>query len=154
MIIEARLEHTQSICDVIRQSITQLCFEDHHNKLSVLGPWLSNKTVDNCELWIENKESKSFVALEDQRPVGISMMGNNGYIFLCYVHPENVGFGIGKQLILSCEKQAMSLGLEEMNVDSSLTAKGFYQAQGFKSNGASFIEDNLRSYPLCKRLKP
>lgn len=153
MIIEARLEHAESVCEVIRESITQLCIEDHSSKQSILEPWLSNKTPENCELWIDNPQSKSFVALEGQYPVGISMIGNNGYIYLCYVHPEKIGFGIGKQLILACEKHAMLLKLEEMNVDSSLTAKGFYEAQGFERSGAPFIEDNLRSYPLCKRLK-
>tara|TARA_R110001599_G_scaffold300915_2_gene506301 strand:+ start:534 stop:746 length:213 start_codon:yes stop_codon:yes gene_type:complete len=70
------------------------------------------------------------------------------------MHPEKVGFGYGKQLIVACENQALFLGLEEMNVDSSLTAKGFYEAHGFERSGDPFTEDNLCSYPMYKRLKP
>ncbi|MVF14975.1 GNAT family N-acetyltransferase [Ketobacter sp. MCCC 1A13808] len=152
MIVEARVEHAQIVCEVIRDSITRLCVKDHQNNQCILDAWLSNKTPENCETWIKSQASKSFVVIEDETPIGISIIGNNGYIYLCYMHPEKVGLGFGKQLILACENHATLLGLERLKVDSSLTAKKFYEAQGFVRSGDPFVEDNLRSYPLCKQL--
>ncbi len=154
MIIQAKTNHSQAICDVIKQSIQMLCVADHNNDPDILKSWLKNKTPENCKLWIESKQSKSFVAISNDIPIGISQIGRNGYIFLCYLHPDEKGKGIGKQLLVACEKQALIWKLDNMVVDSSYTAKPFYKSQGFKSCGEPFTEDNLRSYPLVKRLKP
>ena len=153
MIVEPKPEHSNRICEVVRASITNLCVLDHKNDIDILAPWLSNKTTDNFKIWISNPKSKSFVAIEEGCPIGISLIGNDGLIYLCYVHPQKVGNGFGKQLLLACEQQASFWGLKELEVFSSFTAKTFYETQGFKSNGEPFTEDNLRSYPLLKRLK-
>lgn len=153
MIIEAKPEHAAVVCDVIIQSIQTLCIADHKNDLNILKSWLSNKTPDNCRLWIKSKHSKSFVTIYKETPVGIAIIGINGHIYLFYMHPNQIGQGKGKQLLLACENQALAWELKQITVDSSYTAKSFYESQGFKSNGEPFIEDNLCSYPLIKQLK-
>ena len=59
MIIEARSEHAHRVCEVIRESIKTLCVEDHHNDENILEPWLSNKTPENCKLWINSQKIES-----------------------------------------------------------------------------------------------
>lgn len=154
MIVEAKPEHAHEICDVIRQSIENLCVADHKNDPKTLDSWLSNKTPENCKLWIENEQGKSFVAIASGAPVGIVTIGKNGYIYLCYMRPDKVGEGLGKQLIVACINQALAWGLKEMKVDSTHTAKEFYESQGFKKSDEPFVEDNMCSYPLTKQLKP
>lgn len=152
MIVEAIAEHAQAVCNVIKQSVSELCIADHNNDPDILQLWLSNKTPENCRVWIENKNSKSFVAIKNNIPVGISQMGINGYIYLCYLHPDETGKGTGKKLLAACEKQALSWGLKNMIVDSSYTAKQFYVSQGFEFHKEPYIENNLRSYPMIKVL--
>ncbi len=154
MIVEAMPEHAHEVCDVMRQSIEKLCAADHKNDPETLKTWLSNKTPENCRLWIESEQGKSFVAVTENTPAGIATIGVNGYIYLCYVHPDKVGEGLGKQLIIACENQALSWGLKKITVDSTFTAKEFYESQGFKKSDEPFVEDNLCSYPLTKHLKP
>ena len=153
MIVKAKSEYAQQVCDVIKQSIQVLCVSDHKNDSDIIDSWLSNKTVSNCRSWIESKQNKSFVMIEEGVVSGISMIGSNGYIYLCYVHPDKVGFGIGKSLLSACETQAFEWSLSEITVDSTLTAKSFYESQGFHKNGEPFLEQNLWSYPLVKKLE-
>jgi GNAT superfamily N-acetyltransferase len=154
MIIEAKPKHANAACGVIRQSIEKLCIADHKNDPWILESWLRNKTPANCRLWIENVQSKFFVAILKGVAVGVALVGEKGYIYLCYMQPDSAGKGIGKQLLLACENQALAWGLKEMMVDSSYTGKTFYESQGFIKNGEPFIEDNFRSFPLIKQLKP
>lgn len=154
MIVEAKTEHAPEVCDAMRQSIEKLCVVDHKNDPEILESWLSNKTPANCKLWIESEQGKSFVAIEAGAAIGIATIGKNGYLYLCYLHPDKVGEGIGKQLLVACENQALAWGLKEITLDSTRTAKGFYESQGFKNNGEPFVEDGLCSYPLAKQLKP
>lgn len=152
MIVEAKPEHARDVCDVLRQSIKKLCVADHKNDPEILESWLNNKTPANCKLWIESDQGKFFVAIEKSTTVGIAAIGKNGYIYLCYMHPDKVGEGIGKQLLVTCENQALAWGLKEMAVDSTQTAKEFYESQGFEKSDEPFVDDNMCSYPLTKPL--
>ncbi len=154
MIVEAKPEHAHEVCDAMRESIEKLCVVDHKNDPKILESWLSNKTPENCKLWIESKEGKSFVAIAQEGPAGIATIGKNGHIYLCYMHPDKAGEGFGKQLISACGDQALAWGLKQMTVDSTQTAKAFYESQGFEQSGEPSAEDDMYSYPLSKQLKP
>lgn len=153
MIIEAKPEHANEVCDVMKQSIVKLCIADHKNDSSILESWLSNKTPANYKRWIESEQSKFFVAISEGATVGIVGIGNNGYIYLCYMHPDYAGKGIGKRLLFTCEKQALIWGFKEITVDSSFSGKRFYESQGFTKNDEPFIENGLYSFPLIKTVK-
>jgi ribosomal protein S18 acetylase RimI-like enzyme len=154
MIIEAQKNHALDMCSIIKQSIKFLCTADHTNNPNILKPWLRNKTTENCKKWIEDKNSQVFIAITNNKPVGVSQIGKNGYIFLCYLLPSEQGKGVGTELLTACEKEAMNCGLTEITLKSTITAKPFYESQGFISNGCPVTYDNLCSYPLIKHIQP
>jgi len=72
LIREAIVTDAQQVCSILRTSITELCELDHRRDQKELDEWLSNKTVQNCESWINNERINFFVAESNGKIVGVS----------------------------------------------------------------------------------
>jgi GNAT superfamily N-acetyltransferase len=131
----AEARDAEEFCNVIRTSIIELCDLDHHGKKEQLEEWLDNKTVENCKKWILSEDSNTFVAEKNGKIVGACHIGHSGHLFLCYVLPEVKGLGVGGQLLLAAEKSVIVLGLKSLSLESTVTAKGFYEHRGYVPNG-------------------
>ena len=153
MIEEAQIKHASEFCNVLRESIVELCEEDHRNDSVKLDAWLKNKTVENCKDWIADNESCAFVAMEKGKVVGISLIGKNGHLFLCYLLSKVKGRGIGKLLLKAAESKALYWGVNEITLESTVTAKEFYLYNGYTKNGSCSSREGLSCYPLKKVVK-
>lgn len=142
----------QAACTVLRRSITECCFEDHHNNPELLSAWLQNKTPENVSGWFASNESFSVVALLDEQIVGVGLLTKNGNLALCYVLPEVRFTGVGKALLRAMESHAVQAGLSEIHLSSTATAKAFYLRNGFMQNGPPEVEFGIRAFPLIKRV--
>jgi histone acetyltransferase (RNA polymerase elongator complex component) len=79
-------------------------------------------------------------------------MNRIGEILLNYVAPENIHQGIGRLLINKIEDFARNQGLSAITVMSTITAKTFYEKNGFVKNGDPVYIGKLASeFPLIKR---
>lgn len=134
MIRKAEARDAEGFCNVIRTSIIELCALDHHGRKRELEEWLYNKTTENCNKWILNEGSNTFVAEKNGKIVGVSHIGHNGHLFLCYVIPEVKGLGIGGQLLSESENSVTCLGIQSFSLESTITAKGFYEHYGYIPN--------------------
>jgi len=152
MIQPAQPDQAAEICAVIRRSITELCVEDHGNNPEKLARWLENKTVENCEQWLFNRHSQAFVALENDQLVGIIHLDHEGFVHLCYVLASVMGLGVGKQLLQTAEAHARQWGLEEITLESTATAWGFYKSQGYQLMQVPVSADGMLFYPMRKPL--
>jgi ribosomal protein S18 acetylase RimI-like enzyme len=135
VIRKAKLQDAVEFCDVVRKSITELCEQDHHGNDSRLAEWLENKTVENCKDWIADSKTNTFVAVKNGRVVGVSHIGEDGHLYLCYILPNAIGTGLGKQLLLTAENSVQNCGLSQITLESTITAKGFYESHGYQCNG-------------------
>jgi N-acetylglutamate synthase-like GNAT family acetyltransferase len=60
--------------------------------------------------------------------------------------------GIGRALIQHLENKATVLGIAELELTSTSSARGFYEQLGFASNGAPKVAFGvLKEYPYAKR---
>lgn len=99
--------------------------------------WAS--TFNNEHGWIRRIEEQYFyVALSQGSIVGFASLDNSGYLDLLYVHKDHQREGIGSALLAQLEKTANELELTEINVQSSITAKPFFEAHGFKLTGQKY----------------
>lgn len=137
MIRKATADDAEAFCHVITQSIITLCTLDHKNDRQMLNDWLANKTPENCKKWIEDTNLNSFVAEENQQILGISQIGHNGHLYLCYVLPGAEGKGIGKQLLQTAEQSVITKALTNFTLESTQTARGFYEQHGYQYDGKS-----------------
>ncbi|WP_110114941.1 GNAT family N-acetyltransferase [Bacillus sp. CGMCC 1.16541] len=76
--------------------------------------------------------SFSFVAMNEEKMVGFASMTEDGYIDLFYVHADHQQEGIGHALFQTLKEVAFEQGLTRFVTEASITAKPFFQHQGFR----------------------
>ena len=131
----ARVEDTDAVVTVLRRSITELCVADHRNDPGVLGAWLENKTAENVRTWIESPRAFMVVAEVRGAVCGVASLGVTGGILLCYLLPEVQSTGVGRALLAGLEAEARRQGIRELSLESTVSARGFYSAHGFRPKG-------------------
>ncbi|MFW2176806.1 MULTISPECIES: GNAT family N-acetyltransferase [unclassified Moraxella] len=119
----------QVICDSIRA-----CHADHHDDPIEIASWTANKTADNVRTWLEQNYAVN--ALDNQNIgnkniVGVAMLSPKGELLLNYVLPTHQGKGVGKAMLNAICDYAKNQNLSQIYLESTKTAKEFYQAQGF-----------------------
>lgn len=71
------------------------------------------------------------VAEEAGRPVGFAELEADGHIDRVYVSADYQGRGTGRQLLAAVVAEARRLGLARLFTEASITARPFFEAQGF-----------------------
>lgn len=154
-IITPLKEHAKEICDLLIESIQTNCAPDYNNDPEIMKEWLSNKTPDNISQWICSKDNISIAALHilENKLTGFALMNTNGEILLNYVLPKYIREGIGKSLLSHLEKIAEIKSIESLSVISTITAKKFYESNGFTQNGEPEQSGDISGdFPLIKHL--
>lgn len=97
-----------------------------------LAAWA--KPQRNTARWDEGLSKQLvWVAVIDEEVVGFtSLHPDSGYLDFIYTHHQHQGKGIATTLLATLIHKARKLGLEHITTDSSLTAKPFFLAKGFK----------------------
>ena len=95
---------------------------------------------------------KRWVALERGRIVGFCEHTFEGALSRIYVHKDRLGAGIGSRLLAVAEASLKRLGCEKVMLDSTVTAKGFYAAKGYRIVKKDAYDGN-ESEPVYKMLK-
>jgi putative acetyltransferase len=96
--------------------------------------WAS--TYNNQEGWVRRMEEQYFyVAILDKIIVGFASMDKSGYFDLLYIHKDHQRKGIATALAAKIEEIAKETELPEITVQSSITAKPFFERIGYKIYG-------------------
>jgi putative acetyltransferase len=115
-----------------RDTITYVNKRDYTDEQ--IRVWAS--TFDNQDGWVRRIEEQSFfVVIIDKKIVGFASIDNSGYFDLLYVHKDFQRQGIASELFSEIEKIAKEEEFEEITVQSSITAKPFFEKKGFKTTG-------------------
>ena len=146
---EARAADAAAACKVLRRSIVELCEADHRNDPAFLQGWLANKTLENVAAWISDPGNVVLVAVDGGAIAGVASMTKAGLITLNYVSPHARFKGVSKALLAALEGKATALGLTQCRLESTKTARRFYEAAGYRERdgtGASACR------PMAKEL--
>ena len=84
-----------------------------------------------------------FLATRDGVPVGTARLLPSGQIGRMAVLAELRGQGIGRQLLDAAIAAARDAGFHEVFLHAQRSAEGFYEAAGFRSRGATFMEAGI-----------
>lgn len=153
-IITPSSEHCEELCNLLIESITMNCAVDYNNDPEIMEEWLANKTPDNVSQWVNSTNNISLVAFDTLKDklVGFILMNKDGEILLNYVLPAYIYKGVGKYLWKEMGKIAKSAGIKALSVVSTITAKNFYERNGFVKNGEPKYVGTILGFPLIRYL--
>lgn len=140
-------------CEVVRRSIVELCIDDHRGDEPTLADWLENKTPSNFERWIRSERHIAAVAEREGAILGFGLLSLSGYLALLYVDPDARFSGVSKALLAYLERAGLSAGLQDLKLESTLTALRFYQSAGYSLAGDSVRGFGVTScYPMMRHI--
>ncbi len=119
--------------DVVRRSISELCTSDHEGDARELADWLSNKTEAAWAVWLTRSDAAVFVAEKTNEIVGVGMIDHHGEVLLNYVRSDARFTGVSNAILEALEGVAIAEGIRECFLESTKTAKKFYEHRGYKS---------------------
>lgn len=124
----AKPQDAEAIAHVIQTSI-KACVADHHNDPQAIQDWINNKTADNVKTWLQHNYAVS--VKQDDQVIGFLLLSPKGELLLNYVLPSHFYQGIGKQMLKSAIDHAKAENIAKIYLESTKTAKDFYQRNGF-----------------------
>jgi GNAT superfamily N-acetyltransferase len=149
----ARPEDAVAACDVLRQSISQLCVADHRNDPAILDAWLSNKKPEIVAAWANAPGNTLLVAVEGEAILAVGSVTDAGEITLNYVAPAARFRGVSRALLRALEARAVERGNARCTLTSTETAHRFYQSAGYVDDGVPKRKfGTASSYPMSKRI--
>jgi len=146
----ARAADAAAACTVLRRSIAELCAVDHGGDAQFLAAWLANKTPENVAAWIADPGNVVYVAVGGDAIAGVASMTNAGMITLNYVSPDARFQGVSKALLAALERTAAELGLTQCRLESTKTARRFYQAAGYREQSGTASSCGANAQESCR----
>lgn len=156
----ARSKDAIGIHEAHMRSIREVCSKDHTpEEIQGWGnrPYREDQRVDAIQkqhVWVVENGGKiagyshlTFFNKDDLI---------RGYIAALYLAPEANGQGLGAKLVHSMIAEARNQNAIEINLESTLTAHGFYRKMGFRDSGEqSTVEvggSQVRCIPMTLKL--
>lgn len=130
-------------------TIKNTCKNDYSKEQ--IDVWTSS--VENKERWKEKlKKQYLIIAEAENKIVGYGSLENGNYLAFMYVHQNYLRQGIANKLYIKLENETKRLGYTSIDSDVSLTAKPFFEKNGFKTikeninliNGIEIINFRMR----------
>jgi putative acetyltransferase len=93
--------------------------------------WAPN--VPDPQKWHVRMASRQTLVSEvGDEVVGFAELEDNGHLDMLYVRKDALGRGVGQRLYEAVERKARSRGLGRIFTEASVTAKPFFERQGFR----------------------
>jgi GNAT superfamily N-acetyltransferase len=134
---KAEPRDAEAAAAVLRRSITELCTLDHHGDADTLAKWLANKTARDFLSWLANEDHFCVVADASDQVMGVGLLHRSGEVRLCYLAPGAQGQGLGRAILGMLEEKAREWRLRKLHLESTVSARPFYERVGYRSGGAA-----------------
>jgi len=119
---------TPAMITLFQRSIREVA-SDHYTseQIKVWAP-----DVIEGEAWTKRCQSRpTWLAWSGVQLAGFVDLEGDGHLDLLYVSPDFQRCGVAKLLYQQVEKQAILQGNSKIYVEASLSARGFFEGQGF-----------------------
>ena len=96
--------------------------------------------LPNPEAWHARMSGRcTLVAEEDGEALGFAELERAGHLDMLYLRKDAVGRGVGSRLYLAVEQVARNRGLGRIFTEASITARPFFERQGFRVVGEQAV---------------
>ena len=148
----AALEDCQKISTLLKNSFKKLNSKDYTSKQ--INAWIKFDTPKRIAEKINNKDLRNFLAIKNNKTVGfLSLSTQLGSLESLYINPENIGQGIGSELLEFAESIIKSYDKKEVKLKASKTAINFYKKKGYKETENTFTKIEGEIIPVTKMIK-
>lgn len=149
----ATLQDIQSLKALYQGTITHIN-QQHYNPGQIAAWAATGERITSLENKI--KEQYFYVAVTaDDIITGFSSLETDGELDMMYVHKDYQGQGIASLLIQQIYEKASELGLSTLTAYVSITARPFFEKQGFKvikTQQVPLGEVALTNYEMVKNI--
>ncbi|MGI8316411.1 GNAT family N-acetyltransferase [Halobacillus mangrovi] len=144
-------EDTEEILHLIQDTIREVNRFDYDAQQI----WAWSFGFQDSARWQKRlSDSDTWVAVQDVQIIGVASLYAE-VLDLLYMHKDFQHQCVGKKLVQFLEERAVQSGLDAIETESSLTAKPFFTAQGFReSNEQTRIIRgiSIKNFRMCKKL--
>ncbi|MEG4172602.1 MULTISPECIES: GNAT family N-acetyltransferase [unclassified Microcoleus] len=119
---------TQQIVQLFYDTIHEVNIRDYTQ--AQVDAWAPAEM--DIESWTKSLSSKfTFVAEEGDQIAGFGELEASGHIdcFFCHQHFQRQG--VGRLILKQIESKAQNLGINKLFTEASITARPFFESQGF-----------------------
>jgi len=148
----ARLDEAQTIANLVRGSISELCFDDHEGNDAKIDQWLANKTEDDITAWIVDDRLSIYVIGCSTGLAAAGCHRDDGVILMNYVSPFYRFQGLSDRMLAHLESSLSALGISTARLVSTRTAISFYERRGWQSYGDPIPCVGVTGQPMKKNL--
>ncbi len=134
-------------------SITELCTLDHRNEPAAIAAWTANKTPEGVAAMLADAANQLFVAERAGDLAAVGLVRDGQEIGLNYVDPAHRFQGVSRALLAAMEAAMHEAGTVESRLKSTVTAHGFYLANGWTDTGPLYTGRFIDAYPMSKPLR-
>jgi GNAT superfamily N-acetyltransferase len=139
---------------VLTASITELCAADHHGGADAIAAWTRNKTEAGVAAMLANPDQHIYVAERHGQVVAVGAVTSGGAISLNYVAPSARFTGVSSAMLERLEAAIVAMGHREGRLESTITARAFYENRGWLVDGPQATGRMVNGYPMRKPLPP
>ena len=100
---------------------------------------------------------RTLVALENDEVIGFAELEEAGRLDMLYLRKDALGRGLGQRLYRAVEDEGRNLGLGRIFTEASITARPFFERQGFRVVRKQTIWRRgvgLTNFVMEKKLEP
>ena len=113
---------------------------------------------DNLSHWQELIDTLYFIIAEtkERQAVGFASISNTGYLHSMFIHKEFQRQGVATALYREIETYAKTHGINRLTSEVSITARPFFEKQGFSVDREQKMKANklfLTNYKMSKSIK-
>ena len=124
----AHIADLVSILELFVCTIESACKQDYTQ--AQITAWTSS--AEDKGRWENRIKNQYFLLAEaDHQIVGFASLENGRHVDLMFVHKDHLGKGIANRLLFELEKESYELGVKQLSVDASITARPFFEKQGY-----------------------
>lgn len=135
-------DDVEAIRNAHRRSVLDLAAKDYPPEVVAL--WATNRTPESIQRQkdaIAREAQIVWVAEANGKIEGFAVLDpDKGTLSAIYVSGLISGNGAGKALLHALETEARRIGLHKLSLDSSITARPFYEKHGYVNLGHGFHE--------------
>lgn len=139
-----------AVITIFQRAVRETAAKDYNE--AQIQAW---SQVDRSRWEMRRLSRPTWIALVEGNPAGFTDLEPNGHLDMLFVHPAYNGKGVASALLHTVEEAAGKQNLPRIFTEASITAKPFFEKQGFTVITSQLVEIRgqvLQNFQMEKRL--